>query len=56
VTGFGITAATFAARVGVTLVNATDVLVTIDGNAEQSITLVGVGLTSRITVADFLLI
>jgi hypothetical protein len=51
---FGITAADFADRVEITDVGA-DTLVTIDGDADQTILLAGIGNSSRITVADFLL-
>ena len=47
-----ITAATFAARVNIADVGA-DTLVTIDGNAAQTILLVGIGDTTTVTQADF---
>jgi len=52
---FGITAADFADRVEITDVGA-DTLVTIDGDANQTIRLAGIGNSSKITVDDFLLI
>lgn len=50
--GFGIDATNFAAHVTITDVGA-DVLVTIDGNASQTIRLVGIPNASVITVDDF---
>jgi len=52
---FGITAADFADRVEITDVGA-DTLVTIDGDANQTIRLAGIGNSSKITVDDFLLV
>jgi Ca2+-binding RTX toxin-like protein len=53
--GFGITAADFADRVEITDVGA-DTLVTIDGDANQTIRLAGIGNSSKITVDDFLIL
>jgi len=50
--GFGITAADFAARVAIADVGA-NTLVTIDGAADQTILLAGIGNASTITVDDF---
>jgi hypothetical protein len=52
---FGITAATFASRVTIADVGA-DTLVTIDGNAAQTIDLVGIANATTVTQADFLLL
>ena len=54
ISAFGITAATFANRV--TLADpGSDIVITIDGNANQVITLEGVPSTGNITAADFIL-
>ena len=54
-TAFGITAANFAARVTITGVGA-DTLITIDGNAAQTIRLVGIEDPRSVTAEDFLLL
>jgi len=54
ISAFGITSANFASRVSVTDPGS-DILVTIDGNVNQQITLTGVSSTSNITTADFIL-
>jgi serralysin len=55
ISAFGIASgADFAARVAITGAGA-DTLVTIDGNAAQTIRLVGIGDTATVTQADFLL-
>ncbi len=54
ISAFGITAATFASHVTLTDVGA-DVLVTIDGDVNQTIKLGGVANTSSITQSDFIL-
>lgn len=54
ISAFGITSATFAARVSITDVGA-DTLVKIDGNAAQTILLVGIADSTTVTQADFLL-
>jgi hypothetical protein len=54
ISAFGIDSASFAARVTITDVGA-DTLVTIDGQANQTIRLVGMGNATTITAADFLL-
>ena len=51
-TAFGITAATFAARVTIADVGA-DTLITIDGNAAQAIRLVGIDDARTVTAEDF---
>jgi Ca2+-binding RTX toxin-like protein len=53
ISAFGITSATFAARVTITDVGA-DTLVTIDGNVAQTILLVGLADSTTVTQADFL--
>ncbi len=50
--GFGISSANFTARVAITDVG-TDTLVTIDGNSNQTILLVGIGNATTVTAADF---
>lgn len=50
--GFGITAADFLSHVTIADVGA-DTLVTIDGNVDQTIRLVGIGNASTVTVDDF---
>jgi len=52
ISGFGITAATFATRVTIADVGA-DTLVTIDGNGAATIDLVGVANVTTVTQADF---
>ena len=52
VNDFGITSGTFASRVLIEDVGA-DTLVTIDGNAAQSIRLTGIGNATTVTVDDF---
>ena len=54
ISAFGVTSAEFAARVNIADVGA-DTLVTIDGNAAQTIRLVGIGIATTVTQADFLL-
>lgn len=54
ISAFGITNATFGARVAIADVGA-DTLVTIDGNAAQTIRLVGIADATTVTQADFLL-
>jgi Ca2+-binding RTX toxin-like protein len=54
ISAFGITSANFAARVKITDVGA-DTLVTIDGNAAETIRLVGIGDATTVTRADFIL-
>ncbi len=54
ISAFGITAATFASHVTLTDIGA-DVLVTIDGDVNQTIKLGGVANTSLITQSDFVL-
>jgi VCBS repeat-containing protein len=54
ISAFGITSATFASRVGL-LDLGTDIQVTIDGLASQTITLENVQLVSNITQSDFIL-
>ena len=54
ISAFGITLATFASRV--TLADSgSDIMITLDGNANQVITLAGVPSTGNITAADFIL-
>ncbi len=55
ISAFGITGATFAARVTIADVGA-DTLITIDGNAAQTIRLVGIDDTRTVTAGDFLLV
>ncbi len=55
ISAFGIKSADFAARVTIADVGA-DTLVTIDGNAAGTIRLVGIGSTSAVTQADFVLL
>jgi Ca2+-binding RTX toxin-like protein len=54
ISAFGVTSATFAARVTIADLGA-DTLVTIDGGAEQSILLAGMVNPSSVTRDDFLL-
>ena len=54
ISAFGITSATFGSRVGLTDLG-TDIQVTIDGDANQAITLVNAQLVSNITQTDFIL-
>src|SRR5262245_6039963 len=54
ISAFGITSATFAARVTTADVGA-DTLVTIDSDAAQTIRLVGIGDATTVTQADFIL-
>jgi phosphodiesterase/alkaline phosphatase D-like protein len=54
ISAFGVTAATFDARVAIADVGA-DTLVTIDGDAEQTIRLLGIANAAVVTQADFLL-
>jgi hypothetical protein len=54
ISAFGITSATFAARVTIADVGA-DTLVTIDGNAAQTILLIGLSEATAVTQTDFLL-
>jgi serralysin len=54
ISAFGITGTDFASRVNIADVGA-DTLVTIDGNAAQTMRLVGVGDATTVTQADFLL-
>jgi Ca2+-binding RTX toxin-like protein len=54
ISAFGITSATFAARVTIADVGA-DTLVTIDGDAAQTILLIGISDATIVTQADFLL-
>ena len=54
ISAFGITAATFGDHVALTDLGA-DILVTIDGNASQTIILVGAQNVGNITQADFIL-
>ena len=54
ISAFGITAADFASRISLTDLGS-DILVTIDGNASQTITLTNAQLTSNITAQDFIL-
>lgn len=54
IAAFGITKASFAGRVAIADLGA-DTLVTIDGNAAQTIRLVGIGDATTVTQADFLL-
>jgi Ca2+-binding RTX toxin-like protein len=54
ISAFGITSTDFASRVSIVATGA-DTLVTIDGNAAQTIRLVGIGSAAVVTQADFLL-
>jgi hypothetical protein len=54
ISAFGITSADFASRVSIVGTGA-DTLVTVDGNAAQTIRLVGIGNAAVVTQADFLL-
>ena len=55
ISAFGIDSTSFAARVTIADIGA-DTLITIDGQKDQTIQLVGVGNATTVTIDDFLLL